>query len=249
MPPNFSNERDYYINGPTIIKVKGTTSPKALNQLNIQGWLVNTIGSESILSVTQELGLATGDITISLKSTHKDIPADDFGDSVPAEVLWSLAEARISMTLIHLDEFILQACLDESMGRSEFQIGYMAGAGTLMGSPFPINGSQNRYITLNIIPGNDSGKLPWRFPRAYLAERPVEIPLGTASSAIQLNWRAIPGKVNNPNDHVFFGPMRILQNPVTGAFATLQPPQFGEFTSNKAILWDHQHADSPFIVD
>ncbi len=239
----FSNERDYHIPGPSIIKVKGSTSNLGLTGLSIPGQEAST-ATEPILKTAVELGLCTHDIEIKPRFIHKDVVADDFGPEVAADLMWLLADVSLTMQLIHYDDQVLDALVHEASGRSEtlgrVGRGYIAGAGTLMGSIFPPFDPKSRYVVLFIQPSTSSEELPYRFIKATLADRPFVMPYGVDSKKVQLQWRVIPSKRNRPDENTFFGPMKILQNPTNGAFATLQPPQFQEITSNGALLWDHK---------
>lgn len=160
--------RDFIINGETLVKVKGMTGT-------------------SIASV-QELGLTSDETWIVPHFSHRDLHIDDFGPDIPPEVLWMLSTVTIRMTLVHYDNSILRTCITESMaGGTE---GTMVGAGTPMGGGADIFSDKNHYISLNLLSPNLS--LPWRFRSTYLAEPPVEYPLGTGASLVRLNWRAIP---------------------------------------------------------
>ena len=81
---------------------------------------------------------------------------------------------------------------------------------------------------------------PWRFPTAYLTNRPMELPLGTSRSLVILNWRAIPYKPPTR-------PTVISEAIVVG----LRPPvvttitRFGDapdVSSDGVVLWDHSTA-------
>ena len=162
-----------------------------------------------------ELGLASEGIKITPKFVHKDIHADDLGDEVPADVMWMLAEATVSMTLVHYDRDVLRACVVESMagggGVAGAQLfdGTVAPAGSMMGRGAIRLISGCHYISLNI--ASPVLNEPWRFLTTYLADRPVEIPLGTQNMMALLNWRAIP------------------YAPLIG----------GEAHSSGAVVWDH----------
>jgi hypothetical protein len=145
--------------------------------------------SDSAIAAVSQLGLADSPITITPTFKFKDVNVDAWG-MAPAEVQWMLAEAAISMRLINFDRAVLDACVALSMGGGQPSVGQMARAGTLMGGNVPLFSPGNNYITLNILSPVD-GK-PWRFFTSYLAERPMEYPLGTEKSIVQLTWRAIP---------------------------------------------------------
>lgn len=160
-----ATERDYLRQGPCLVKVKGAAG--------------------SAIAAVQELGLATDQIRIMPRWKHRDIFEDSFGPDIPPETMWLLADVMISMTLNHVDLDILKACINESMGGSSD--GTLVAAGRPMGGGVELFEANNHYISLNLLGSN-----PWRFRACYLQERPVEWPVGTIVSNIQLNWRAIP---------------------------------------------------------
>ena len=151
-----------------------------------------------------ELGLSSEAVTVSPHFVHRDIYTDDYVDRVPVDIMWMLVDCRIRMTLIHYDRQILQYCLSESMagggfiepkpvnasGHATRIDGTLAPAGTLMGGSKQIFQSGNHFVSLNI--ASQVGGLPSRFRACYLAETPIEIPLGTERSLAVLNWRAVP---------------------------------------------------------
>lgn len=173
--------REFIFNGESLVRVKGGAH----------------YGSRPI-AVLSELGLTSDQIKVTPKFSHIDIRCDDFGPEIPAEVMYHLADVRISMTLIHYDREVLNVCIAESMAGAPLSLGPtivpFAGtlnpAGTMMGGNLPLFSSGNHYISLNI--ASPEIHKPWRFPTCYLAQSPVEIPLGTQASMVVLNWRAIP---------------------------------------------------------
>lgn len=161
--------RNYYINGESMVMVKG--------------------GSGSAISETAQLGLSDGPIRISIEFRHKDIQVDAFGGEVPPEVQWMLASATISMTLVHFDIDVLEACIQESMSSSAAD-GTMSRAGELMGGGVDRFGAGWSYISLGIL--SPVASEPWRFYASYLTGNPITVPLGIEKSLVQMNWRAIP---------------------------------------------------------
>ena len=143
-----------------------------------------------------QLGLCLDEVAITLRFFHKDIHADDFGPDVPPEDMWQLADARISFTLVHHDDFVLDAVIAESMagGIETAQdlgwAGHLAPAGTLMGNNRALYVSGNHYVGLNF--ATPVTEYPWSFPAAYLTEPPVRMPLGVNHQQVMLNFRAIP---------------------------------------------------------
>lgn len=177
--------RSYFVNGETMVYVKGRSD--------------SAIASLSELGLTDEQGI----VTISLNFAHEEINVDAWRGA-PAEMQWMLADATITMTLINFDYNVLNTCLLLSMGGAPgMNVGQMGRAGQLMGNglprfaPAPNGGAAstgtnagNNYIGLNL--SSPVGQLPWRFFFAYLAQPPINIPLGTQKSLMRLTWRAIP---------------------------------------------------------
>lgn len=164
--------RDFFINGESLVYVKGR--------------------SDSGIGSLTELGLANAPIVITPIFHHKPINVNAWGDA-PAEMQFMLAEVRISITLIHFDSGVLDTCITESMAGAP-SIGSLPRAGARMGNNtarFAAGGAGgNHYIGLNI--ASPVGIKPYRFYYAFLAERPLEFPLGAERSAVQTFWRAIP---------------------------------------------------------
>ena len=164
--------RDIFINGPALVQVKGA---------------VNT----SIGSLTQ-LGLAESAIRVSPAYYHDPIIVDAMGPNVPMDEQVFLAEARVTMDLVHYDRTVIDACLALAMAGST--AGTMVGAGTRMGGGVARFAAGNCYIGLNIS-SPVAGK-PWRFLYAKLDGNPAQFPLGTKRSIVQLTWLCIPYMVD-----------------------------------------------------
>jgi hypothetical protein len=164
--------RDFFINGESLVYVKGR--------------------ADSSIGTLSELGLASGPIVISPVFNHRAINVNAWGEA-PAEMQFMLSEVRVTMTLIHFDRTIMDVCITESMAGAP-AIGQLPRAGARMGNNlarFAAGGALgNHYIGLNI--ASPVGSKPWRFYYAFLAERPLEMPLGAERSAVITNWRAIP---------------------------------------------------------
>ena len=174
--------RDVIINGETMVRVRfgGHVSPS----------VSNIVGSSTNLS---ELGMADAAVRIMPRFSHQDVNIDDFGPDVPAEVLFNLAEVNIQFTLVHYDIAVLARCLQESMAGGGFATGNegtMAPAGQPMGAGLAPLSSGNHFVSLNLL--SPVLAYPWRFRSAYLADRPVEIPIGSKRTLAICNWRAIP---------------------------------------------------------
>ncbi len=161
--------RDFFINGETMVSVNGN--------VNAPGGIAN---------LTQ-LGLSDAPIRVTQEYRHKDINVDAWGE-VPVDKQFMLAQARIQMTLIHIDVPVLDACIQEAMGVAAVP-GQMARAGTRMGNNQVRFAATNHYIGLNLY--SPIGNKPYRFYYAYL-DGSVEFPLGTEKSIWTLNWVAIP---------------------------------------------------------
>lgn len=156
------------MNGEALVKVKGS--------------------SASAIANVSELGLTSDMIHISPRWVHTDMHVNDFGPEIPPDVQFNLAEVTIRMTLIHFDQAILTACIQEAMaGGAE---GVLVGAGTPMGGYNPRFSANCHYISLNIL-SPQLGR-PWHFLASYLTSPPLEYPIGTSVSAVPLTWRAIP---------------------------------------------------------
>lgn len=207
--------RDFTIHGECLVKVKGG--------LHLSGRPVGELA---------ELGLATDQIRIIPKFNHYEVRVDDFGLDCPVEILTQLAEVRINMALIHFDRNVLDICIDEATGGAGIIGGFgtagkMTSAGQPLGNGRPIFSSGNHYISLNItsqIVGQD-----WRFRSCYLAEQPMEYSIGSKSSIVVLNWKAIPyvplfqsGGTNTSKSIIIDG---IVYNPQ-------------EIRSSGVVLWD-----------
>ena len=164
--------RDYFINGESMVYVKGR--------------------ADSAIGNLTELGLASGPILVTPIFHHQPINVNALG-TAPAEMQFMLAEARITMSLVHFDRTVLDVCLTESMAGAP-AVGQLARAGARMGNNLPrfaAGGALgNHYIGLNI--ASPVGQKPWRFFYSFLAERPTEMPLGAERTICVCSWRAIP---------------------------------------------------------
>lgn len=169
--------RDFFINGESLVLVKGR--------------------ADSAIGALTQLGLSDGPIRVTLDHRHMDIQVDAWGGEIPPEVQYKLSSVSVSMNLVHFDRAVLDVCLAESMA-GVVTIGSVGRAGARMGNGLPrfaaggVNG--NHYIGLNIV--SPIAGYPWRFLFSYLTGPPMEFPLGTERSVVQLNWRAIPYTVD-----------------------------------------------------
>lgn len=165
--------RDYYINGPALVAVKGNSSCG--------------------IAALSELGLSDGPIQPQETFHHFDIQVDAWGGYVPPEIQWMGAEMIIPMSLVHFDPDVLDVCLREAKAGSA-AAGMMRRAGARMGGGVNRLVAGNHFIGLNIT-SPDAGR-PWRFLTSYLYGTPVQFPLGTERTGVLLNWRAIPYAVD-----------------------------------------------------
>ena len=175
--------RAIFINGPTLVSV------------NIP------LGSKVAY---KELGLTEKDVQINVRSHFYDVQCDDygnggpFGGQVPPEVLILPSDVIVKMSLIHFDRDVLDSCM-ASVGGLNGSIGNLIAAGTPMGldtGADVYSPTSRRGITLSVSSSVGFGNKPWEFFYAYLMEQPMEFPLGTKKSIVNLTWRAIPGGVS-----------------------------------------------------
>lgn len=173
--------RDFQIFGEALVYVKGGQHM-----------------SGGPIGVLSELGLSTDQITITPNYYHRAVMADDFGKQVAPEYLVDLQTVTVNMTLVHYDNEVLEICLDESTGGNSTgrftdgqtsYFGTMAAGGLPMGGGVPRLFSGNHYVGVSIVGGDFA---PYRFLTCYLADRPVEIPIGTNRSEVRLTWTAVP---------------------------------------------------------
>lgn len=223
--------RGYVIYGESLVTVKGGA--------HLSGF--------SLGSLT-ELGLTSDEIRIIPRYVHHNIRVDDFGPEIPPEVLANLIDCTVKMTLINYDADALNVCLQESYGGTRFANGdgTLAPAGTPMGGMNQPFASGCHYISMCIL----NAELPWRFPTSYLAETPVEIPIGTNTSCTSLTWKAIPykpvqltlttiGELEPLGYKVgSAGYQRASQAIVTQGSYTIKGR--GELISSGVVIWDHQ---------
>jgi hypothetical protein len=175
--------RDFFINGETMIAVKGRSD------------LVN-------IAALTNFGLCDTPIHVRLDFKTLPIKVDAWGDQVAPEIQTMLTQAMVTMTLVHFDRPILDTLVQESQAGAPV-IGQLARAGARMGNnlprfapsgtPNPATGvatTGNHFIGLNI--ASPVGGKTWRFFYAMLANSPLEFPLGTERSIVTLNWLCVP---------------------------------------------------------
>lgn len=150
----------------------------------------------AVIANLTELGLCSESIHIAVMNERLNIRVDAYGNA-PPESQFMGAYARITMTLVHFDKDVLNACVQEGWGSSP-AFGQLGHAGSLMGNgkvrfaPGGVNG--NHFIGLNIV--SALGALPWRFFHATLAKAPIDFPVGTERSLVHLEWEALPYSID-----------------------------------------------------
>ncbi len=202
----------YNINGETMVMAKGGAHFATVPGL---GGIV--------MSQPTQVGLASDSIRITPTFRHTNVPSADFGPAVPPEVMFNLAHVDISMGLIFWDNQVVDLCMAEAMGGlgAGFGAGKMQPAGQMLGRGRPLLASGNSFISMVLL--SPVLGIPWRFPASYLTAPPLEIPLGTKASLIQLNWRAIP----------YASPL------LSGGNFTSGNPRGKDVLSSGVVLWDH----------
>lgn len=176
--------RDFYINGESMVTVKGPS---------------DSVGTGSVASLVQ-LGLTESPIRVRLNIRHRDLIVDAWGPEVPADVQCFLTDATISMNLIHYDPYVLDECVRLGMFGNP-SVGFVSRAGIRMGSTVAARFAPgNNFIGLNI--ASPVVNRPYRFFLAYLTGPAAEFPLGTEKTVAAVTWRAIPyySTSSPPND-------------------------------------------------
>ena len=165
--------RSFYINGESMVAVKGT------------------IGSQIIGQGLTQLGLTDSPIVVTPNFKHKDINVNAWGsDEVPTDLQSFMSDCNVRMTLVHFDPNVLVECSQLSLNANPGSaFGTMPRTGLTMGGNAARFGVGNNYIGLNIL--SPIAGVPWRFLYAYLTGPPFTWPLGTERSLVTLNWRAI----------------------------------------------------------
>lgn len=162
--------RDFFVNGESLLEVQGGAN-------------------SSIVTNLTELGLCSDPVRIRPSFRHRDINLDAWGGEIPADTQWMLAEIQINCTLIHVDISVLEEIIRLSMG-APAAFGQMARAGTRMGNNSALLSATQAYFKLVIT--SPVAARPWRFFATFLAQPPLEFPLGTEKSMIPVQFRVIP---------------------------------------------------------
>ena len=177
--------------------------------------------SDSSISARINLGLAASELKITPVFKKLDVNVNAWGDA-PVDVQHMLDEVRISMDLVHFDRDVLDELIRLSMGGGSAVIGEVNRAGTLLGNNTARFAAGNRYVSMYI--SSPVSNKPWRFFYAYLADNPVDFPVGVQRSIVNCNFRAIP-YTNDP-----WGGGTAQPNTVAGTGAL------------RAVIWDHNIA-------
>lgn len=171
-----SSGRQWVINGETLITAKGGE--------HLSG---------GPLGYLTELGLAMDQVTIRPYYFKQDVKLDDFGPEAAADVIANLIDCRIRATLINYDRQALDVCIAESFGggllSDEDSLGTPRYAGIMLGGYKDYHASGWHFTSLNLL--SPQLRKPYHFPSVYLMGPPLEIPLGTKTTALQCEWRAI----------------------------------------------------------
>ena len=191
--------RDFYIAGQSLVLVRGSSTVSTLNG-------------------TKELGLCDGSIQVSPVFRDADIKVDAWGQA-PPEVQTMLAEATITMTLVHFDRAILESLMGASSASATF--GQMPAAGTRMAG---------YWVSLyTYTPANT--QTYWRFPQAKLLSN-LSWPLGAEKSLVRCSFRALPVPAS--------AILNTAGSPAAGV-GSFDPWQ-SAVGSLGSILWDHTAA-------
>lgn len=168
--------RQYQVNGETLVKLKGGTH---LQNFGMSGSAVVT------------LGVAADPITISYNLNHLDIHTDKYTQEKPVDVMWMGADAIIKMNLIHWDNDILNTAVSEAMDGYDPDALVSGGTGIpglTLGHNLDPYSSGCRYMGLGLTSTVTSGR---SFPTCYLHQQPIQMPLSTEKSIVQVTFRAI----------------------------------------------------------
>ncbi len=162
--------RDYYINGETMVYIKGR-APYAAKT---------------------ELGLSDQPIRVSVEYQNLGIQVNAYGQ-VPPERQAMGSMARVYMSLVHFDKTALRFLIQEATGGGP-SIGTLGHAGTRYGGGQVIGHPECHYVSLGI--ESALGQDPWTFAYGVLANNPLEWPLGAERSIVSLSWEIVPYSVD-----------------------------------------------------
>ena len=192
-----------------------------------------------------ELGLTEGPITITPNIHYQNVLVNDYGPEVPADILFNLCECNIDMTLVHYDRNVLDACVLESMAGGKIVGGVLdtfgfrlKGAGTPLGGNIPLLASGCHYMGLNI-QTNQMLSYPWEFPAVFLAQMPMQLPVGTKRSLPLCHWRSIPYNPSLTTTVTISGGTVLRTSGATGGSTTIRITTPDEIMSSGAVLINH----------
>lgn len=169
--------RDYYINGETMIYIKGAV--------------------DSTYPAVTELGLCDIPIRVSVEYKHLDIKVNAYGEVSPEKQAMG-AMARVNISLVHFDRSVLSFLISQSLGGSP-AIGQLGHAGFRMGNGVGRFGAGMRYVSLGIVSALTAGDpniVPWTFHYAVLSNNPLEFPLGAERSLVTCAFDCVPYSVD-----------------------------------------------------
>jgi hypothetical protein len=154
-------------------------------QFQINGECMVTV-SAGPFGGSNQLGLSTDPIVVTLRDEFIDLIVNSFGKSIP-NVEWMGVEAIITMNLIHFDYNVMEQCIASSMASNA--VGTLPHAGTLMGTDLP-GTNQQFFFTLTL--SSPVLNKPYVFPAAYLHSQPVSFNIGAERTVMTCQFRAIP---------------------------------------------------------
>lgn len=143
--------------------------------------------SGSAIAGAAQLGLAPDPIQVTLNEHSKPLIVDAYGQDNTIDEQVFGGDALINMTLIHFSAIALSECTRLAWASAPTE-GTLGRAGFRRGNGVALGAAGSSFINLNI--ASPIAGLPYNFPAAWLAERPVVIPLGTEKSMVRLTWKA-----------------------------------------------------------
>lgn len=204
--------------------------------------------SGQMLGNPTELGLAVEKIQIIPTFHREDVHVDSLGARAAADVMVMAGEVQIKATLIHYNKNLLELLVSESMGGAGFiplpnsvgfagRAGRFAPAGTLLGGRKVMYASGNHFFSVSLYMGDpqESGA-PYRFRQCHMTDRPMVMPLGTTTSMVEVNFRAIP----------YLRPITgsLIVSTTSGSTLTVDTrTRRREFPSSGGVIWDRLYDD------
>jgi hypothetical protein len=98
--------RQLVVAGPTMVYLKGGAHY-----------------SGQPVGICAEMGLCQEEVRVEINFLKDDVRSEDFGQQAPADVRFQMATARITMTLLHYDPFVVETAIQESLGGRPFPWG------------------------------------------------------------------------------------------------------------------------------